>query len=119
MPLPAADVALLRKLYANLSDAPLPPDSPSYQPVYQELGLDDPMQQRSTLNEALRLRRVLEERGYFVRCADALRAYMSHVLVFHSFFGALSTHVLRSGTCDGTMRCMVYDMFWREWLCIA
>ncbi len=93
MPLDPSDRASLRQLYANLGDAALPPDSPFYEPVYQRLGLDDPVQQISTLidfdgvesirlfsgfrgsgktTELLRLRRILEERGYFVLYADAL-----------------------------------------------
>ena len=82
-----------KQLYANLSDAALQPESPFYEPVYQELGLDDPVQQISTLidfdgvesirlfsgfrgsgktTELLRLQRLLEDRGYFVLYADAL-----------------------------------------------
>jgi len=93
MPLSPSDRAILRRLYANLADAALQPESPFYEPVYQNLGLDDPVQQISTLidfdgiesirlfsgfrgsgktTELLRLRRLLEERGYFVLYADAL-----------------------------------------------
>lgn len=32
----------LKQIYRNLSDEPLEPGSPFYEPVYQELGLDDP-----------------------------------------------------------------------------
>ena len=93
MPLSPSDRAILRRLYANLADAALQPESPFYEPVYQNLGLDDPVQQISTLidfdgiesirlfsgfrgsgktTELLRLRRLLEERRYFVLYADAL-----------------------------------------------
>jgi hypothetical protein len=77
----------------NLADKPLEPDSPFYEPVYQKLGLDDPVQQLSTLidfseqeslhlisgfrgcdktTELFRLRRLLENRAYFVLYSDAL-----------------------------------------------
>jgi hypothetical protein len=93
MPLSQSDRAYLKQLYGNLADEALQPDSPFYEPVYQELGLDDPVQQISTLidfdgvesirlfsgfrgsgktTELLRLRRLLEDRGYFVLYADAL-----------------------------------------------
>jgi hypothetical protein len=93
MPISPSDRAFLKQLYANLADEALKPDSPFYEPVYQELGLDDPVQQISTLiefdgvesirlfsgfqgsgktTELLRLQRLLEERGYFVLYADAL-----------------------------------------------
>ena len=51
MPISPSDRVFLRKLYANLADEALKPDSPFYEPVYQELGLDDPVQQISTLIE--------------------------------------------------------------------
>ena len=93
MPISPADRAFLKQLYANLADEALKPESPFYEPVYQKLGLDDPVQQISTLiefdgvesirlfsgfrgsgktTELLRLQRLLEERGYFVLYADAL-----------------------------------------------
>jgi hypothetical protein len=93
MPLSQSDRASLKQLYGNLADEALQPDSPFYEPVYQELGLDDPVQQIATLidfdgaesirlfsgfrgsgktTELLRLRRLLEDRGYFVLYADAL-----------------------------------------------
>jgi hypothetical protein len=93
MPISPSDRAFLRRLYANLADEALKPESPFYEPVYQKLGLDDPVQQISTLiefdgvesirlfsgfrgsgktTELLRLQRLLEERGYFVLYADAL-----------------------------------------------
>src|ERR1700730_13900484 len=93
MPISPADRAFLKQLYANLADEALEPESPFYEPVYQKLGLDDPVQQISTLiefdgvesirlfsglrgsgktTELLRLQRLLEERGYFVLYADAL-----------------------------------------------
>jgi hypothetical protein len=93
MPLSPSDRASLRQLYANLADEALQPESPFYEPVYQQLGLEDPVQQMSTLidfdgvesirlfsgfrgsgktTELHRLQRVLEERGYFVLYADAL-----------------------------------------------
>jgi len=93
MPLGPDIRASLRQLYANLSDEALQPESPFYEPVYQNLGLDDPVQQISTLidfdgvesirlfsgfrgsgktTELLRLQRLLQERGYFVLYADAL-----------------------------------------------
>jgi hypothetical protein len=31
--------------------------------------------------------------------------------IFHNFFSVKSTQALRSGTPEGTMRCVVYDMF--------
>jgi hypothetical protein len=49
MPLSQTDRAFLRQIYRNLADKPLPPGSEFYEPVYQELGLDDPVQQISTL----------------------------------------------------------------------
>jgi len=93
MPISPSDRASLRQLYANLADSALEPDSPFYEPVYERLGLEDPVQQISTLidfdgvesirlfsgfrgsgktTELHRLRRVLEGRGYFVLYADAL-----------------------------------------------
>jgi hypothetical protein len=93
MPLSPSDRASLRQLYANLADEALQPESPFYEPVYQQLGLEDPVQKMSTLidfdgvesirlfsgfrgsgktTELHRLQRVLEERGYFVLYADAL-----------------------------------------------
>jgi len=49
MKLSQTDRAFLRQIYRNLADKPLPPGSEFYEPVYQELGLDDPVQQISTL----------------------------------------------------------------------
>jgi hypothetical protein len=49
MALNPADRAFLKQTYQDLADKPLPPDSPFYEPVYQELGLDDPVQQIATL----------------------------------------------------------------------
>jgi len=49
MPPSPPDRAFLRQLYANLADNALQPDSPFYEPVYERLGLDDPVQQISTL----------------------------------------------------------------------
>src|SRR5215469_18133357 len=93
MPPSPSDRASLRRLYANLADSALEPDSPFYEPVYERLGLEDPVQQIFTLidfvgvesirlfsgfrgsgktTELHRLQRVLEERGYFVLYADAL-----------------------------------------------
>jgi hypothetical protein len=93
MALNPADRAFLKQTYQDLADKPLPPDSPFYEPVYQELGLDDPVQQIATLidfagiesirlfsgfrgsgktTELFRLRRALEAQGYFVLFADAL-----------------------------------------------
>jgi hypothetical protein len=93
MPLNPSDRNFLKQLYTNLGDAALQPDSPFYEPVYQTLGLDDPVQQISTLidfggvesirlfsgfrgsgktTELLRLQRLLESQGYFVLYADAL-----------------------------------------------
>jgi len=93
MPLGSSDRSFLKQLYGNLADAPLPPDSPFYEPVYERLGLDDPVQQIGTLidfsgvesirlfsgfrgsgktTELLRLQRALEAQGYFVLYADAL-----------------------------------------------
>jgi len=61
MALSRPDREFLKGIYGNLADKPLPPDSPFYEPVYQELGLDDPVQQISTLIdfdgvESIRLR---------------------------------------------------------------
>jgi hypothetical protein len=93
MPLSGTDRNFLKQVYGNLADKPLPPDSSFYEPIYQELGLDDPVQQISTLidfdgiesirlfsgfrgsgktTELLRLQRELEAQGYFVLYADAL-----------------------------------------------
>jgi hypothetical protein len=93
MPLSQSDRALLKQLYKNLADAALQPNSEFYEPVYQTLSLDDPVQQISTLidfdgvesirlfsgfrgsgktTELLRLQRILENQGYFVLYADAL-----------------------------------------------
>ena len=93
MALSRPDWEFLKGIYGNLADKPLPPDSPFYEPVYQELGLDDPVQQISTLinfdgvesirlfsgfrgsgktTELLRLKRALEIQGYVVLYADAL-----------------------------------------------
>jgi hypothetical protein len=49
MKLNQTDRAFLRQIYRNLADKPLPPGSEFYEPVYQKLGLDDPVQQISTL----------------------------------------------------------------------
>jgi hypothetical protein len=93
MPLSQADRGFLKQVYKDLGDEPLQPDSPFYEPVYEALGLDDPVQQISTLidfggvesirlfsgfrgsgktTELLRLKRNLEAQGYFVLYADAL-----------------------------------------------
>src|SRR5665213_1476128 len=93
MPLSETDRAFLKHVYPKLTDEPLPPESPFYEPVYQTLGMDDPVQQISTLidfagvesirlfsgfrgsgktTELLRLQRLLESEGYFVLYADAL-----------------------------------------------
>jgi hypothetical protein len=93
MPPSPPDRTFLRQLYANLADNALQPDSPFYEPVYERLGLEDPLQQISTLidfdgvesirlfsgfrgsgktTELHRLQRVLEEHGYVVFYADAL-----------------------------------------------
>ena len=93
MTLSQTDRAFLRQIYRNFADKPLPPGSEFYEPVYQELGLDDPVQQISTLidfdgvesirlfsgfrgsgktTELFRLRQELEEQGYLVLYADAL-----------------------------------------------
>ena len=94
MPLIPPDRAFLKQVYKDLADEPLPPDSPFYEPVYQTLGLDGPVQQIATLidfggvesirlfsgfrgagktTELLRLQRKLEAEGYFVVYADALK----------------------------------------------
>jgi len=49
MPLSQSDRSFLKQVYKDLADEPLPPDSPFYEPVYEVLGLDDPVQQISTL----------------------------------------------------------------------
>jgi hypothetical protein len=51
MPISPSDRAFLKQLYENLADEALKPESPFYEPVYQKLGLDDPVQQISTLIE--------------------------------------------------------------------
>ena len=93
MPPSQTDRTFLKQLYTNLADEALQPGSRFYEPVYQVLGLDDPVQQISTLidfggvesirlfsgfrgsgktTELLRLQRSLEKQGYFVLYADAL-----------------------------------------------
>lgn len=93
MPLAQADREFLKDVYSRLADKPLPPDSPFYEPVYEDLELDDPVQRIATLiefdgvdsvrlfsgfrgsgktTELLRLQRRLETEGYFVIYADAL-----------------------------------------------
>jgi len=93
MPLSQTDRAFLKQVYGNLADKPLPPGSRFYEPVYKKLGLDDPVQQISTLiefdgvesiqlfsgfrgsgktTELFRLRQELEEQGCFVLYANAL-----------------------------------------------
>lgn len=93
MPLNQSDRVFLKQIYGNLADEALQPDSPFYEPVYKKLLLDDPVNQISTLidfagvesirlfsgfrgsgktTELYRLRRFLEEQGYFVLYADAL-----------------------------------------------
>jgi hypothetical protein len=93
MPLSQPDRAFLKQVYKDLGDEPLPPDSPFYEPVYETSGLDDPVQQISTLidfggvesirlfsgfrgsgktTELFRLRQKLQAQGYFVLYADAL-----------------------------------------------
>ena len=83
----------LKRTYACLTDEALPPNSPLYEPIYQRLDLDDPVEQISTLidfggpesirlfsgfrgsgktTELLRLKAYLESQGYFVLYADAL-----------------------------------------------
>jgi hypothetical protein len=49
MPLSQSDRGFLKKVYKDLGDEPLQPDSPFYEPIYEALGLDDPVQQISTL----------------------------------------------------------------------
>ena len=94
MPLSQSDRSFLKQVYQDLADEPLPPDSKFYEPVYETLGLDDPVQQISTLiefdgiesirlfsgfrgsgktTELLRLQRKLQDQGYFVLYADALK----------------------------------------------
>lgn len=93
MPMSDTDRSFLRELYRKLADMALEPNDPFYEPIHQRLGLDDPVQQISTLidfdgidsirlfsgfrgsgktTELLRLRDVLQKRGYFVLYADAL-----------------------------------------------
>lgn len=93
MPLSQSERSFLKQIHQNLADKALPPDSPFYEPVYPELGLEDPVQQIETLidfggvesirlfsgfsgsgktTELLRLQRSLEAQGYFVLYADAL-----------------------------------------------
>ncbi|PPQ32655.1 hypothetical protein CCS01_15575 [Rhodopila globiformis] len=93
MALDSSDRRFLRQIYGNLTDKPLQPGSAFYEPVYKILGLDDPVQQISTLidfdgvqsirlfsgfrgsgktTELLRLKCELEGQGYFVLYADAL-----------------------------------------------
>jgi hypothetical protein len=94
MPLGRTDRNFLKQVYKDLADEPLPPDSEFYEPLYEELGLDDPVQQIFTLidfagvesirlfsgfrgsgktTELLRLERKLSAEGYFVLYADALK----------------------------------------------
>jgi hypothetical protein len=94
MPLSQSDRSFLKQVYQDLGDEPLQPDSKFYEPVYEVLGLDDPVQQISTLidfagiesirlfsgfrgtgktTELLRLQRKLQAQGYFVLYADALK----------------------------------------------
>jgi hypothetical protein len=93
MPISPEDRTFLRTLYGRLKDEPLPPGSPYYEPVHQELNLPDPVQQIATLiefdgvesirlfsgfrgsgkmTELYRLRQELTNQGYFVLYADAL-----------------------------------------------
>jgi hypothetical protein len=88
-----ADREFLKGLYRALSDKPLEPGDPYYVPIFQELELDDPVQQISTeiefqdsesislfsgfrgsgkTTELKRLKQELEARGSFVLYADAL-----------------------------------------------
>jgi hypothetical protein len=94
LPLSQSDRGFLKQVYQDLGDEPLQPDSKFYEPVYEVLGLDDPVQQIATLidfggiesirlfsgfrgsgktTELLRLQRKLQAQGYFVLYADALR----------------------------------------------
>jgi hypothetical protein len=93
MPLTETDRSFLKEQYQKLADVALEPNDPFYEPIYQRLGLDDPVQQISTLidfggidsirlfsgfrgsgktTELLRLRDALKRQGYFVLYADAL-----------------------------------------------
>jgi hypothetical protein len=94
MPLSQSDRSFLKQVYKDVALEPLQPDSKFYEPVYETPGLDDPVQQISTLidfgglesirlfsgfrgsgktTELLRLQRKLEAQGYFVLYADALK----------------------------------------------
>jgi hypothetical protein len=97
MPLTAADDAFLKKLLGNLADEPLRAGSRFYEPIHTVMDDDDPvwlMQRHVELNavkslqlfsgfrgagkttELLRLKAILEKKGYIVLYADAL-AYMN------------------------------------------
>jgi hypothetical protein len=93
MALTADDDAFLKKVLGNLADKPLEAGSPFYEPIHTVMDDDDPvwlMQRHVELNdseslqlfsgfrgagkttELLRLKAILEERGYIVLYADAL-----------------------------------------------
>lgn len=94
MALTADDQRFLKSVYQNLSDRPLNPDDPLYEPVYSHEGADDPvksMRKRITFSavrslqlfsgfrgsgkttELFRLRGQLQELGYPVLYGDALK----------------------------------------------
>ena len=95
MPVSREDRDFLRRMHRNLTDAALDPTSTFYEPIYQELPLEDPVGRLSTLidfdgvesvqlfsgfrgsgktTELRRLKRDLEDQGqdYFVVYSDAL-----------------------------------------------
>jgi hypothetical protein len=49
MPPSQADRSFLTQVYKDLADEPLQPDNPFFEPVYELLGRDDPVQQIFTL----------------------------------------------------------------------
>jgi hypothetical protein len=93
MPSSSSDRDLLRRIYRDLADEALSPESPFYEPVFDVLGLEDPVETMSTLidfdglesirlfsgfrgsgktTQLRRLQQVMERQGYFVLYADAL-----------------------------------------------
>lgn len=93
MPQPTEERQLLKRIYQRLSDKPLQPGDPLYQPVYDNPGCDDPVQLMQThiewneheslqmfsgfrgsgkTTELFRLKERLEAQGHVVLYSDAL-----------------------------------------------